>query len=237
MEMCRCRKRAAAPVSGLKGPFGCLTRPLRDFLGREMGARRGLACTARGNTPWTESSSTGRWRATQLVQKKLADMQTEIAEGLQASLRVGRPDGRAQDGPEMISSSSEQLRQGSRIARMARRHAWGQPASQIEYHVMRHAANLETVNTYEGHPRRSRLIPWPRDHRHRGVLSSYGRTQHEPEESPLFQLRHLARSLRRKTTPDRYIIKAQDPRHRLRTYAERVHAPEGFDHPDRIRYP
>jgi len=88
--------------------------------------------------------------ATQLYQKKLADMQTEIALGLQASLRVGRLFDEGRAAPEMISivkrnNSGKALD----IARTAR-DMHGGNGIQIEYHVMRHAQNLESVNTYEG---------------------------------------------------------------------------------------
>jgi len=88
--------------------------------------------------------------ATQLVQKKLADMQTEIALGLQAALRVGRllDEGRA--APEMISLiKRNNCGKALDIARVAR-DMHGGNGIQEEYHVMRHAQNLETVNTYEG---------------------------------------------------------------------------------------
>src|SRR6266446_139056 len=88
--------------------------------------------------------------ATQLVQKKLADMQTEIALGLQASLRVGRLMDEGKMAPEMISIvKRNNCGKALDIARVAR-DMHGGNGIQIEYHVMRHAANLETVNTYEG---------------------------------------------------------------------------------------
>ena len=88
--------------------------------------------------------------ATQLVQKKLADMQTEIALGLQAALRVGRLFDAGRMAPEMISIvKRNNAGKALEIARMAR-DMHGGNGIQEEYHVMRHAANLETVNTYEG---------------------------------------------------------------------------------------
>ena len=88
--------------------------------------------------------------ATQLVQKKLADMQTEIALGLQASLRVGRLFDEGKAAPEMVSIvKRNNCGKALDIARVAR-DMHGGNGIQIEYHVMRHAANLETVNTYEG---------------------------------------------------------------------------------------
>ena len=88
--------------------------------------------------------------ATQLVQKKLADMQAEIALGLQGSLRVGRLFDAGEMAPEMISLvKRNNCGKALDIARVARDMHGGNGIS-IEYHVMRHAANLETVNTYEG---------------------------------------------------------------------------------------
>src|SRR5947207_2009176 len=88
--------------------------------------------------------------ATQLVQKKLADMQTEIALGLQGALRVGRLFDEGRIAPEMISIvKRNNCGKALDVARMAR-DMHGGNGIQIEYHVMRHAANLETVNTYEG---------------------------------------------------------------------------------------
>jgi glutaryl-CoA dehydrogenase len=88
--------------------------------------------------------------ATQLFQKKLADMQTEIALGLQASLRVGRLMDEHRFAPEMVSLiKRNNCGKALDIARAAR-DMHGGNGIQIEYHVMRHAQNLETVNTYEG---------------------------------------------------------------------------------------
>jgi glutaryl-CoA dehydrogenase len=88
--------------------------------------------------------------ATQLVQKKLADMQTEITLGLQACLRVGRLFDEGQVAPEMISLiKRNNCGKALDIARAARDMHGGNGIQQ-EYHVMRHAQNLETVNTYEG---------------------------------------------------------------------------------------
>jgi glutaryl-CoA dehydrogenase len=87
---------------------------------------------------------------TQLVQKKLADMQTEITLGLQGSLRVGRLFDEGRAAPEMISIvKRNNCGKALDIARMAR-DMHGGNGIQIEYQVMRHAQNLETVNTYEG---------------------------------------------------------------------------------------
>jgi glutaryl-CoA dehydrogenase len=136
-------------VSGLKGPFGCLTRARYGIAWGTMGAAED--CWHRARSYTLERKQFGRpLAANQLIQKKLADMQTEIALGLQAALRVGRlfDEGRAT--PEMISlikrnNSGKALD----IARTAR-DMHGGNGIQIEYHVMRHVQNLETVNTYEG---------------------------------------------------------------------------------------
>lgn len=136
-------------ASGLKGPFGCLNRARYGISWGVMGAAEDCWHRARNYT--LERKQFGRPLAqTQLVQKKLADMQTEIALGLQASLRVGRlfDDGRM--APEMISLiKRNNCGKALDIARMAR-DMHGGNGIQEEYHVMRHLQNLETVNTYEG---------------------------------------------------------------------------------------
>ncbi|MBX9739015.1 MAG: acyl-CoA dehydrogenase [Beijerinckiaceae bacterium] len=136
-------------VSGLKGPFGCLNRARYGISWGSMGAAED--CWHRARQYTLDRQQFGRPLAqTQLVQKKLADMQTEITLGLQASLRVGRlfDEGRAQ--PEMISLiKRNNCGKALDIARQAR-DMHGGNGIQIEYHVMRHAQNLETVNTYEG---------------------------------------------------------------------------------------
>src|SRR5271157_5191490 len=136
-------------VSGLKGPFGCLTRARFGIALGVMGAAED--CWHRARQYTLDRKQFGRpLAATQLVQKKLADMQTEIALGLQAALRVGRllDDGRAT--PEMVSLvKRNNCGKALDIARAAR-DMHGGNGIQIEYHVMRHMQNLETVNTYEG---------------------------------------------------------------------------------------
>jgi len=115
-------------VKGLKGPFGCLNK-----------ARYGIS--------WGVGKPLA---ATQLIQKKLADMQTEITLGLQGALRLGRlmDEGRAT--PEMISlMKRNNCGKALDIARMARDMHGGNGIAD-EYHVIRHAMNLEAVNTYEG---------------------------------------------------------------------------------------
>ena len=136
-------------VSGLKGPFGCLNRARYGISWGVMGAAED--CFFRSRQYTLDRKQFGRPLAnTQLVQKKLADMQTEIALGLQGSLRVGRLFDAGKMAPEMISIvKRNNCGKALDIARVAR-DMHGGNGIQIEYHVMRHAANLETVNTYEG---------------------------------------------------------------------------------------
>ncbi|MGB6399200.1 MAG: acyl-CoA dehydrogenase [Bradyrhizobium sp.] len=136
-------------VSGLKGPFGCLNRARYGISWGAMGAAEDCMHRARQYT-LDRKQFNRPLAATQLVQKKLADMQTEIALGLQASLRVGRLMDEGKMAPEMISIvKRNNCGKALDIARMAR-DMHGGNGIQIEYHVMRHTANLETVNTYEG---------------------------------------------------------------------------------------
>jgi glutaryl-CoA dehydrogenase len=136
-------------VAGLKGPFGCLNRARYGISWGAMGAAEDCFHRARSYT--LERKQFNRPLAqTQLVQKKLADMQTEIALGLQASLRVGRLFDEGKLAPEAISIvKRNNCGKALDIARTAR-DMHGGNGIQIEYHVMRHAQNLETVNTYEG---------------------------------------------------------------------------------------
>jgi len=136
-------------VSGLKGPFGCLNRARYGIGWGVMGAAEDCWFRARRYT--LERKQFGRPLAqTQLVQKKLADMQTEVALGLQAALRVGRLFDEGRIAPEMISIvKRNNCGKALDIARVARDMHGGNGISE-EYHVMRHAQNLETVNTYEG---------------------------------------------------------------------------------------
>ena len=136
-------------VSGLKGPFGCLNRARYGISWGAMGAAED--CWARARQYGLDRKQFGKPLAqTQLYQKKLADMQTEIALGLQASLRVGRLMDAGKMAPEMISIvKRNNCGKALDIARMAR-DMHGGNGIQIGYHVMRHAQNLETVNTYEG---------------------------------------------------------------------------------------
>ncbi len=136
-------------VAGLKGPFGCLNRARYGISWGAMGAAEDCWLAARQYG--LDRKQFGRPLAqTQLFQKKLADMQTRIALGLQASLRVGRlmDDGKA--APEMISLVKRaNCGDALDIARAAR-DMHGGNGVQIGYKVMRHLTNLESVNTYEG---------------------------------------------------------------------------------------
>ena len=136
-------------VSGLKGPFGCLNRARYGISWGVMGAAE--FCWHAARQYGLDRKQFDRPIAqTQLFQKKLADMQTEIALGLQASLRVGRLLDQAEAAPEMISLiKRNNCGTALDIARLARDMHGGNGISD-EYHVMRHMNNLETVNTYEG---------------------------------------------------------------------------------------
>jgi glutaryl-CoA dehydrogenase len=136
-------------VSGLKGPFGCLNRARYGISWGAMGAAED--CWRRTREYALERKQFGRpLAATQLVQKKLADMQTEIALGLQASLRAGRLIDEGRLAPEMIALvKRNNCGKALDIARQAR-DVHGANGITGAYHVMRHAQNLETVNTYEG---------------------------------------------------------------------------------------
>lgn len=136
-------------VEGLKGPFGCLNRARYGISWGVMGAAED--CWLRARQYGMDRKQFDKPLAgTQLFQKKLADMQTEIALGLQASLRVGRLMDEGRAAPEMVSIvKRNNCGKALDIARQAR-DMHGGNGIQIEYHVMRHSANLETVNTYEG---------------------------------------------------------------------------------------
>ncbi|WP_397543123.1 acyl-CoA dehydrogenase [Roseovarius salis] len=136
-------------VEGLKGPFGCLNRARYGIAWGVMGAAE--FCWQAARQYGLDRHQFGRPLAnTQLFQKKLADMQTEIALGLQAALQVGRLMDDARAAPEMISLiKRNNCGKALDIARMARDMHGGNGISG-EYHVVRHMMNLETVNTYEG---------------------------------------------------------------------------------------
>jgi glutaryl-CoA dehydrogenase len=136
-------------VSGLKGPFGCLNRARYGISWGAMGAAED--CWFRARDYVLQRKQFGKpLAANQLIQKKLADMQTEIALGLQGALRIGRLMDEGQAAPEMISLvKRNNCGKALDIARTAR-DMHGANGIQEEFHVMRHAQNLETVNTYEG---------------------------------------------------------------------------------------
>ncbi|NHQ74977.1 acyl-CoA dehydrogenase [Roseovarius gahaiensis] len=136
-------------VEGLKGPFGCLNRARYGIAWGVMGAAE--SCWHAARQYGLDRHQFRRPLAqTQLFQKKLADMQTEIALGLQATLRVGRLMDEANAAPEMISLiKRNNCGKALDIARMARDMHGGNGIS-LEYQVIRHMMNLETVNTYEG---------------------------------------------------------------------------------------
>ena len=136
-------------VAGLKGPFGCLNRARYGIAWGVMGSAEFCWHAARQYT--LDRKQFGRpLAATQLIQKKLADMQTEIALGLQAALRVGRLFDEGRVAPEMISLiKRNNCGKALDIARQARDMHGGNGISE-DYQVIRHMVNLETVNTYEG---------------------------------------------------------------------------------------
>jgi len=136
-------------ASGLGGPFGCLNKARYGISWGTMGAAEFCWHAARQYT--LDRQQFGRpLAATQLVQVKLADMQTEIALGLQACLRVGRLLDDGQATPEMISLiKRNHCGKALDIARVARDMHGGNGIS-LEFGVIRHMINLETVNTYEG---------------------------------------------------------------------------------------
>ena len=136
-------------VEGLKGPFGCLNRARYGISWGVLGAAE--FCMEAARQYGLDRKQFGKPLAqTQLYQKKLADMLTEISLGLQASLRVGRlmEEGRA--APEMISIvKRNNCGKALDMARVSR-DMHGGNGIQEDYHIMRHMLNLETVNTYEG---------------------------------------------------------------------------------------
>ncbi len=136
-------------VQGLKGPFGCLNRARYGIAWGSMGAAEACFHAARQYT--LDRAQFGKpLAANQLVQLKLANMETEIALGLQAALRAGRMFDEGTLAPEAISIiKRNNCGKALDIARIARDMHGGNGIS-AEFHVIRHAINLETVNTYEG---------------------------------------------------------------------------------------
>jgi glutaryl-CoA dehydrogenase len=136
-------------VKGLKGPFGCLNKARFGISWGALGAAEFCWHAARQYT--LDRRQFGRPLASnQLIQKKLADMQTEIAIGLQSVLRVGRLLDEHRATPEMVSLvKRNSCGKALDIARVARDMHGGNGIAD-EYHVIRHVLNLEAVNTYEG---------------------------------------------------------------------------------------
>ena len=136
-------------VEGLKGPFGCLNSARYGIAWGALGAAEACWHAARQYT--LDRKQFGRpLAANQLVQKKLADMQTEIALGLQGCLRLGRMKDEGKAAPEITSiMKRNSCGKALEIARMARDMHGGNGIVD-EFHVIRHLLNLETVNTYEG---------------------------------------------------------------------------------------
>jgi glutaryl-CoA dehydrogenase len=136
-------------IKGLKGPFGCLNNARFGISWGALGAAEFCWHAARDYT--LNRKQFGRpLAATQLIQKKLADMQTEITLGLQAALRLGRLKDEGRAAPEMISMlKRNSCGKALEIARMARDMHGGNGIAD-EFHVIRHVMNLEAVNTYEG---------------------------------------------------------------------------------------
>ncbi len=136
-------------VKGLRGPFSCLNNARYGIAWGALGAAEFCFHAARQYT--LDRKMFGRpLAATQLVQKKLADMQTEITLGLQAALQLGRLMDEGNAAPEMISlCKRNSCGKALDIARVARDMHGGNGIVD-EYHVIRHMVNLETVNTYEG---------------------------------------------------------------------------------------
>jgi glutaryl-CoA dehydrogenase len=136
-------------VSGLKGPFSCLNRARYGISWGALGAAE--SCFHGARSYGLDRRQFGAPLASrQLYQKKLADMETEIALGLQASLRVGRLMDEGHFPPEIVSIvKRNNVGKALDIARAARDMHGGNGIAG-DYHVMRHAMNLETVNTYEG---------------------------------------------------------------------------------------
>ena len=136
-------------VKGLKGPFSCLNKARFGISWGALGAAEFCWQAARQYT--LDRQQFGRaLAANQLIQKKLADMQTEIGIGLQAVLRVARLMDEGRAAPELISLvKRNSCGKALEIARVARDMHGGNGISD-EYHVVRHMLNLEAVNTYEG---------------------------------------------------------------------------------------
>jgi len=149
LDDCRVPKENVLDVTGLKGPFSCLNQARHGIAWGTMGAAE--ACFHQARAYQLERTQFGKpLAAMQLQQKKMADMATEITLGLHAVHRVARIKDEGGLAPEMISMvKRNNCGKALDIARSARDMMGGNGLVD-EYHVMRHAANLETVNTYEG---------------------------------------------------------------------------------------
>jgi glutaryl-CoA dehydrogenase len=136
-------------AKGLAGPFGCLNKARYGIAWGALGAAE--FCWHRARQYTLDRKQFGRpLAANQLIQKKLADMQTEISIGLQACLRVGRLQDEGRAAPELISMiKRNSCGKALEIARTARDMHGGNGIND-EFHVIRHMLNLEAVNTYEG---------------------------------------------------------------------------------------
>ncbi len=149
-RMLSCRKKRCCPRrKGLAGPFGCLNKARYGIAWGVMGAAED--CWHRARQYTLDRKQFGKpLAANQLIQKKLADMQTEIALGTHGALALGRALERGVAAPPAISlMKRNNCGKALDIARMARDMHGGNGISD-EYHVIRHMVNLETVNTYEG---------------------------------------------------------------------------------------
>jgi glutaryl-CoA dehydrogenase len=136
-------------VKGLKGPFGCLNKARYGIAWGALGAAEFCWHAARQYT--LDRKAFGKpLAANQLIQKKLADMQTEITLGLHAALRLGRLMDQGRATPEMVSMLKRNSCGKSLDIARASRDMHGGNGIADEFHVIRHVLNLEAVNTYEG---------------------------------------------------------------------------------------
>ena len=157
-------------MRGLKGPFTCLNSARYGIAWGALGAAED--CWHRARQYVLDRKQFGRpLAANQLIQKKLADMQTEITLGLQGCLRLGRmKDEGTRRGGDHLDHEAQLVRQVARHRAPGARHAWAATASPTSSASSRHLVNLEVVNTYEGHARHPRADPRARADRHPGVL-------------------------------------------------------------------
>lgn len=140
---------ALPDIRGLKGPFTCLNKARYGISWGALGAAEFCWFAAR-DYAMTRKQFGRPLAATQLVQKKLADMQTEITLGLHAALQLGRLFDAGQAAPEMVSLLKRNNAGKALAIARAARDIHGGNGIALDYHVIRHLVNLETVNTYEG---------------------------------------------------------------------------------------